>query len=180
MFDLLTYDNEGRPKLTVTVENKQPTLAIFFPQNAIPPSTDYATRDIRNLTPVLDFDSSTSESVYFVGLMPQQYQNNGLKAYLYFTCDATSGDVDWDLSFDKYTSDLDLDSAPVFAHTESSNDNTVSATSGQIITAEFKSISFSESDDIGAGDLFILKVSRDIADTASGDANFIALELRGQ
>jgi hypothetical protein len=179
MFDLLTYDNEGRPKLTVTVENKQPTLVVFFPQNAIPPSTNYATRDIRNLTPVLDFDSSTSESVYFVGLIPQQYQGGGINAYIHFTCDATSGDVDWDLSFDKYTSDLDLDSAPVFLHSVSSDGNNVSSTSGQITTAELK-IGEAKLDSIGAGDLFIVKLSRDIADTASGDANFIALELRGQ
>ncbi|MAK37875.1 MAG: hypothetical protein CMC15_17080 [Flavobacteriaceae bacterium] len=179
MFDLLTYDSEGRPKLTVTVENKKPTLAVFMPQNAIPPSTNYATRDIRNLTPVLDFDSSTSESVYFVGLMPQQYQGNGITAYIYFTCDATSGDVDWDLCFDKYTSDLDIDNAHVFFQTVSSDGNNVSSTSGQITTAQLD-IASSKLDSIGAGDMFILKLSRDIADTASGDANFIALELRGQ
>ncbi|QDP48629.1 MAG: hypothetical protein Unbinned97contig1000_14 [Prokaryotic dsDNA virus sp.] len=177
MFDLLTYDSDGRPKLTVTVENKNPTLVVFFPQNGIPPATNYATRDIRNLTPVLDFDSSTSESIYFVGLMPQQYQGNGLSAYIYFTCDATSGDVDWDLGFDKYTTDLDIDSTHVLTTTSSDN-NTVSSTSGKIITAEVK-IGTSALDGINAGDLFLLKLSRDIADTASGDANFVALELRG-
>ena len=179
MFDLLTYDNEGRPRLTVAVENKTPTLAVFTPQNGFPPTTNYATRDVRGIMPVLDFDSSTSESVYFHGIMPKQYQGNGMTAYIHFTSDATSGDVDWDLSFDAILADgIDLDSAHSFSHTVSSDDNVVSSTSGKVTIATM-SITKQQSDGLVAGDMFLLKLSRDIADTASGDANFLALELRG-
>tara|TARA_R110002020_G_scaffold15801_6_gene56405 strand:- start:2658 stop:3203 length:546 start_codon:yes stop_codon:yes gene_type:complete len=180
MFDLLTYDSDGRPRLTVTVENKTPTLSVFTAQNGIPPTTDYATRDVRGLFPVLDFDNTTSESIYFVGLMPQQYQNNGMTAYVYFTSDATSGDVDWDISFDRLTSaDLDIDGNS-FGDVTSSNNNTVSGTSGVIMIAELKSISAGvKMDNVVAGDMFMVKLTRDIADTSAGDANFLALELRG-
>ena len=180
MFDLLTYDNEGRPRLTVTVENKTPTLAVFTAQNGFPPATNYATRDVRGVIPVLDFDSSTSESVYFHGIMPKQYQGNGMTAHIYFTSDATSGDVDWDLMFDRITSeDVDLDSAHLFPLVNSSDGNNVSGTSGKVTIATM-TISSVYSDNIVAGDMFLLKLSRDISDTASGDANFLALELRGQ
>jgi len=180
MFDLLTYDNEGRPRLTVTVENKTPTLAVFTAQNGIPPASDYATRDVRGVFPVLDFDSSTSESIYFVGLMPQQYQNNGIIAYLYFTSSATSGDVDWDISFDRLTSaDLDIDGNS-FGDITSSDGNNVSGTSGAITIATWSIASGSAMDNVVAGDMFMVKLTRDIADTASGDAQFLALELRGQ
>ena len=180
MFDLLTYDNEGRPRLTVTVENKNPTLAVFTAQNGIPPTTNYATRDVRGIFPVLDFDNTTSESIYFVGLMPQQYQNNGITAYLYFTSDATSGDVDWDISFDRLTSaDLDIDGNS-FGDITSSDGNYVSGTSGAITIATWSISSGSAMDNVVAGDMFMLKLTRDIADTAASDANLLALELRGQ
>ena len=137
MFDLLTYDNEGRPRLTVTIENKNPTLAVFTAQNGIPPATNYATRDVRGLFPVLDFDNTTSESIYFVGVMPQQYQNNGMTAY-------------------------------------------VSGTSGVITIATFSIGNGIASNNLVAGDMFMVKLTRDVADTAAGDANFLSLELRGQ
>tara|TARA_R110000824_G_scaffold41253_11_gene122924 strand:+ start:668 stop:1210 length:543 start_codon:yes stop_codon:yes gene_type:complete len=180
MFDLLTYDNEGRPRLTVTIENKNPTLAVFTAQNGIPPATNYATRDVRGLFPVLDFDNTTSESIYFVGVMPQQYQNNGMTAYVYFTSDATSGNVDWDVSFDRVASaDLDIDGNS-FAFTSSSNDNDVSGTSGVITIATFSIGNGIASNNLVAGDMFMVKLTRDVADTAAGDANFLSLELRGQ
>ena len=180
MFDLITYDNEGRPKISVVVENKTPTLAVFTDQNGIPPSSDYATRDVRGIFPVLDFDNSTSESIYFVGLMPQQYQNNGITGYVYFTSDATSGDVDWDLYFDRLTSaDLDIDGNS-FGVAFSSDDNDVSGTTGVISIATWTLNHGVGMDNIVAGDMFVIKLTRDIGDTAAGDANFLALELRGQ
>jgi len=180
MFDLMTYDSDGRPRLTVVIENKTPTLAVFVAQNGIPPASDYATRDIRGIFPVLDFDNSTSESIYFVGLMPQQYQNNGMTAYLYFTSDATSGDVDWDLSFDRLTSkDLDIDGNS-FGDISSSDNNSVSGTSGGIVIASWTIATGTTMDNVVAGDMFVVKLTRDIADTAASDANFLALELRGQ
>jgi len=179
MFDLMTYDNEGRPRLTVVVENKTPTLAVFTAQNGIPPATNYATRDMRGIFPVLDFDNTTSESTYFVGLMPQQYQNNGVNAHVYFTCDATSGNVDWDISFDRLTTaDLDIDGNS-FGDIVSSDNNTVSGTSGAITLSTTKIATGTKMDNVVAGDMFVLKLTRDIADTAAGDANFLALELRG-
>jgi len=111
--------------------------------------------------------------------MPKQYQGNGMTAYIHFTSDATSGDVDWDLSFDAILAEgIDLDSAHSFSHTVSSDDNVVSSTSGKVTIATM-SITTQQSDGLVAGDMFLLKLSRDIADTASGDANFLALELRG-
>ena len=180
MFDLLTYDNEGRPRLTVTIENKNPTLAVFTAQNGIPPTTNFASRDVQGLFPVLDFDETTSESIYFVGVMPQQYQNNGMTAYIYFTSNATSGDVDWDISFDKLTSaDLDTDGNS-FGDVSSSDGNVVSGTPGVITIGTWSIASGTAMDNVVAGDMFMIKLTRDVADTAGSDANFLSLELRGQ
>ena len=111
--------------------------------------------------------------------MPQQYQNNGITAYLYFTSDATSGDVDWDISFDRLTSaDLDIDGNS-FGDISSSDGNNVSGTSGAITIATWTIAIGTAMDNIVASDMFMLKLTRDIADTAASDANFLALELRG-
>jgi hypothetical protein len=181
MFDLISYDNTGRPRLSVTVENLNPTLAAFFPANAIYPSSNYATKDIRNVYPVLDFDDSTNETIYFVGLMPKQYQGNGIDVNLFFTMtSATSGDVDWKVSFERLAaSDQDIDSDSYSSET-SITDVAVPSVSGEIAVSTITVTSGSSMDNIVAGDMFSLKLTRDAAtDTATGDAELLGVELRG-
>jgi len=181
MFDLITYDDSGRPRLSVTVENLTPTLAFFTASNNFPPTLNYATRDIRNTFPVLDFDDSTDETANFIGLMPQQYRGTDVEVRLfYMMTSATSGDTDWLIYFDRFAAeDADLDS---FSYSDATAvvNQTVPGTSGQIGIVSFTVTSGANMDNVVAGDMFVLKVTRDAsADTASGDAELLGVEIRG-
>jgi|10_taG_2_1085330.scaffolds.fasta_scaffold63559_2 hypothetical protein len=181
MFDLITYDEDGRPRLSVVVENKTPTLAVFVAGNAIFPASNYATRDIRGIYPVLDFDDTTAESIYFVGVMPQQYTGNGLGVYLFFTMtSAVSGDVDWSVKFERLTTfDQDIDSTS-FSSATSVTNTAVPTNAGEIASTSISITSGSNMDNIVAGDMFLLEIIRGAtADTASGDAELLGVEIRG-
>jgi len=181
MFDLLTYDNNGRPRISVTVENLNPTLLFFMPGNAVFPSSNYATQDIRNVYPVLDFDDSTNESIYFVGVMPQQYRGNGFDVRLFFSMtSATSGDVDWSVEFERLTAaDQDIDSDS-YSDATSVLNTSAPTTSGEIAVTTITVTSGSAMDNIVSGDMFAMRLTRGAtADTASGDAEILGIELRG-
>ena len=180
---MLTYDTSGRPRLSVSIANSGGTLAVFVPGNNEPPSTNFATLDLRNYHPVLDFDDGTNESAIFSGVMPNQYQGGGIKVIVHFSMQAaTSGNVDWDVYFERLASggqDTDSDSYTVAP--QSSNDVTVDATSGTITTTEITFADGSQMDAVAAGDLYRIKVTRDaVSDTASGDAELHAVEVREQ
>ena len=181
MFDLLTYDETGRPRLSVTVENLTPTLAVFTAQNAIFPSSSFASKDMRNFYPVLDFDASSNESIYFVGMMPQQYRGTDIEVRLYFTMtSATSGDVDWSVQFERLTSsDQDIDSSS-FSDVTTVVNTAVPGTSGQIAITSITVTKGTNIDNTVSGDMFAVKITRGAtSDTASGDAELLGIELRG-
>jgi hypothetical protein len=156
------------------------TLLVLTPLNNEPPASNYATLDTRNQHPVLDFDAGTNESAVFGGVMPRNYGGNGVTVYLHYAMSiATSGDVDWDVVFERVgdqQQDIDSDG---FASAKSVNDTTVPGTSGLV---DVVSISFSdgaEMDNVAAGESFRVKVTRDAAnDDAAGDAELLFVEIK--
>lgn len=157
------------------------TLLVLLPQNGEPPSSNYATHDTRNLHPVLDFDASTNESIVFSAIMPQHFSGGGVSVLIHFSMSsATSGDVDWDASFERIgdqQQDIDSDS---FDGIRSQNNITVPGTSGLV---DIVDIGFAgpgtDMDGIAAGDGFRLKITRDAtSDTAAGDAELRFVEIR--
>jgi len=78
------------------------SLLIFGPQNSQPSSSNAATRDLRNQHPVLDFDDTTNENAVFATVMPEHYGGGGLTVKIHYSMSsATSGDVDWDVAFER-------------------------------------------------------------------------------
>ncbi|MHC4500358.1 MAG: hypothetical protein ACYS21_14740, partial [Planctomycetota bacterium] len=78
------------------------TLLIFTPLHNEPPASNYATLDIRNQHPVLDFDAATNESAVLTGVMLRNYTGGGITVYLHYAMSsAISGDVDWDVAFER-------------------------------------------------------------------------------
>lgn len=152
------------------------TYAVFTPMTSQPPASAYATLDTRNSIAVLDFDASTEESIFWVGVMPEGASlGSGLKVRIHWLAtSATSGDVKWGAKFEAMTTDLDSDSFD----TETTGTNTTSGTSGIETVTE---ITCTTIDSIAAGGMFRLSIARkaaDGADTMTGDAEIVAVELR--
>lgn len=158
------------------------TLAVLMPQASEPPSSNYATFDVRNGILVLDFDTTTSESVIFRGVLPAHYSGGGLTLNIYWMAtSATSGDVVWGGSIERAQeggTDQDSDS---FATEQLSSAVTTSGTSGIKNKSTITFSSGANMDSLAAGEPFRLKVARkpaDAGDTMTGDAEFTEAHLK--
>lgn len=152
------------------------TLFVFTPTTSQPPASNFATPDTRNSIALLDFDDTTSESAFWVGVVPEGTSlGSGINVIVHWLAStATSGGVAWGVSFEKMTSDLDTDSFD----TEVIGSSTTNGTSG-IETRT--SITITTIDGIASGDMFRFKLSRKTAngaDTMVGDAEVVAVEVR--
>ena len=152
------------------------TLLFFTPRSNHPPATNPATPDERGGVAVLDFDASTNEEATFIGVMPQHYAGGGLTVHLQWAMtSATTGDVDWDIKLQRHT-DILGDS---YAAAQSSDNNTVPGTAGDVDTTSIAFTSGAQMDSVVAGDVFRMSVIRDASsDTATGDAELISVEIR--
>ena len=155
------------------------TLAVFTPLHNETPTSNGATLDTRNAHPVLDFYDGTNESAVFSAIMPQAYDGGGVTVYLHWSAIATSGDVDWDVAWERIgDQQLDVD-GDSFAAVNSQDNNTVPATSGLVDVISVAFTNGADMDSVAVGELFRLKVTRDASsDTATGDAELHAVELR--
>jgi hypothetical protein len=152
------------------------TYAVFTAEHNQPTATAFATLDTRNSIAVLDFDDATDESAVFVSIIPEAASlGSGLKIRLHWMATtATSGNVVWDVSLERMTTDLDSDSFDTIA----SGTAAANGTSGILTVTE---ITLTTIDSVTAGDGYRLKVTRDAnaaGDTMSGDAELVLAEVR--
>ena len=157
------------------------SLLMFTPAAAEFPASNYATFDTRNNHLVLDFDTTTAETVYFKGVMPQHYAGTtGVTVYLHYAAStATSGTIQWSVAFERVSDSIqDIDSDG-FAAVNDTTAATVPGTSGHV---DINSVAFTDGadmDSVTAGDGFRMSVARDVAgDSAAGDAELWAIEIR--
>ena len=157
------------------------TLVVFTPLHNQPPATAYATLDLRNSHPVLDFDAATDEDAVFGGVLPRHYAGGGITVTLYWAAtSATSGDCIWNAAverIDENTLDIDADS---FAAVQA-----VTATAGLTNgTVDYATIAFTagaQMDSLAVGEAFRLKITRDAnaaGDTMTGDAELLRVEVQ--
>lgn len=156
------------------------TLLVFTPLHNEPPSSNAASLDLRNQHPVLDFDASTNEDAVFSGVMPQHYDGGGVTVFLHYAMStATSGDIDWDVAFERIgdqQQDIDSDG---FAAANSGDNTTAPGTSGNVDVVSVAFTDGADMDSVAAGEGFRVKVTRDAAsDTATGDAELRFVEIR--
>ncbi len=189
-FATITADGELTDNRTLTVPDASGTLALletlpaggtktyatFTATDNQPTATAFATLDTRNSIAVLDFDDAATESAVFVGILPEAASlGSGLIVSLrWMATTATSGDVRWSVAWEKSTTDLDSDSFD----TATAATVTTNGTSG-IVTVT--NITCTNIDSLAAGDLFRLRVQRlgaDGADSMTGDAELVAVEIR--
>ena len=154
------------------------TFATFTPRDNQPPATAFATIDTRNSVMVLEFDAATEESSTFVGVIPEAANlASGLLVKIWWMADtATTGNVRWAASFEDTGTDLDADSFDTTVEVTSAG----AATSGIETVAQ---ITVTTIDGLTAGDRFRLRINRKAADatndTMAGDAQLVAVEVRG-
>lgn len=159
------------------------TLVIFTPLHNEPPASNYATLDLRNNHPVLDFDGSTDEEAVFTGVLPRNYAGGGLTVYLHigFTS-AVSGNAYWQAAIERMDdASLDLD-ADSFASFQGAAGNP-NGTSGVMTLVTITFTSGAQMDSLAAGEMFRLKIRRD-ADGSAGtddvatDAELFGVEIK--
>ncbi len=155
------------------------TLLRFHPYNNEPPTSNYATLDLRNNHPVLDFDKDTDESAVFSEIMPRQYSGaTGVTVYIHWSADGvTVNDVIWDVSFERIgDGQLDVD-GDSFAAVNSVTD-TAPGTDGFVTIANVTFTDGADMDSVAVGELFRTKVTRDASDDLDADAELHAVEIK--
>lgn len=156
------------------------TLCTFFPADNEAPSANYATADMRNGHPVLDFDTTTQESAVFTGILPRHYAGGGITVYVHYSMtSAITGTCGWDVAFERIgdaQQDIDADG---FATAKTVIAVTVPGTSGHVDIVNVAHTDGAEIDSIAVGEVFRLRIRRDVAnDTAAGDAELSGVELK--
>ena len=157
------------------------SLLMFTALNNEPPSSNYATIDVRNQHVVLDFDDSTDESAVFKGVMPRNYSGGGITVYIHWSAaGVTTNNVIWDVSFERIgdgQQDVDSDG---FAAVNSVTD-AAPGTDGHVTIANVTFTDGADMDSVAVGELFRLKITRDAdnaSDTMAADAELHAIELK--
>lgn len=155
------------------------TLIAWTPAANEPPATNWATFDVRNGHPVLDFDDTTEEAAIFTGVMPRNYSGGSLTVYFHWAAtSATSGTGAWTVSLERIgDNNLDID-ADSFAAGASASATTVPAAAGTVLITS-ATIAGAGLDSVAVGDAFRIKVSRNVAtDSAVGDLELVAIEVK--
>jgi hypothetical protein len=156
------------------------TLLQFGPLYNEPPTSNYATFDLRNSHPVLDFDDTTQETAIFTAILPRHYSGGGITVYIHWAAtSATSGTGGWDVSFERIgdaQQDIDSDG---FASAQTVTAATVPGTSGHVKITNVAVTDGANMDSIAVGETFRLRIRRDVAnDTAVGDLELVFVELK--
>lgn len=157
------------------------TLLIFTPLHNEPPTANYATFDVRNQHPVLDFDADTNESAVFSAVMPRNYAaTTGVTVYLHYAMSSAEADtVDWDVAFERIgdqQQDIDGDS---FAEVNSVDNTTVPGNTGDVDIINVTFTDGADMDSVAVGEGFRIKVTRDASsDDANGDAELLFVEIK--
>lgn len=156
--------------------------AIFTPPAAEFPASAFAAPGVVNERPVLAFDATTDENVYFTGIAPQGFNATTVTVVItYMMASATTGSVRFQAALESVTDGdaTDLDATTGF-DTDNSAGATVPGTAGHI---DQLSVTMTNADSIAAGDYYRLRIRRDAdgtsgTDDATGDCYVLAVELR--
>jgi len=157
---------------------RQKSLTYFTALNNQPPASNFATLDTRNSIAVLDFDDTTEESAVFVGVIPDNaVTSSGLSVRInWMATTATSGNCRWGVQFERMNTDEDADSFDTATEAHSATNGTAGIPTTTTLTC-------TTIDSLAAGDFFRMKIYRDVSDTTNdtmtGDAELIAVEIRG-
>jgi hypothetical protein len=120
----------------------------------------------------LNYDQSTDETAYFIGVLPQSYAGGTLTANIFWTA-TTTGNVVWNVGALGRVNDEVWDSA--LAAVDAVTDGVTAANDLMVAAVSMATPT------LAAGDLLVLSVVRDAnngSDTLAADAKLIAVELQ--
>jgi hypothetical protein len=157
------------------------TILQFFPRDAEFPVTDFATIDTRNNHPVLDFNDTTVETVFFTGFIPQGASFATSGTALTFVLEstatsATSGNIGWNVALERIVAggiDIDADNFG----TAQPGSAAVSGTSG-IVTEVSVTFTLAQLPSLlAAGDMIRVRVQRNtsVSGDHAGDAELLGV-----
>jgi hypothetical protein len=159
------------------------TILQFFPRDAEFPVTDFATIDTRNNHPVLDFNDTTVETVFFTGFIPQgaSFATSGTALTFVLLSTATSaltGNIGWLVALERIVANgIDIDgddfgtaqpgSAAVIG---GANTGKVTEVSVTFTLAQLPSL-------LAAGDMIRVRVQRNtsVSGDHAGDAELLGV-----
>ena len=159
------------------------TILQFFPRDAEFPSTGFATIDTRNNHPCLDFDDTTTETVFFTGFIPQgaSFATSGTALTFVLLSTATSaltGNIGWLVALERIVANgIDIDgddfgtaqpgSAAVIG---GANTGKVTEVSVTFTLAQLPSL-------LAAGDMIRVRVQRNtsVSGDHAGDAELLGV-----
>jgi hypothetical protein len=157
------------------------SLLSFGPLSAEYPTANYATFDLRNGHPCLDFDAGTDETVYFSNEMPLHYSGLGVTVSVKWSAtSAVSGTTRWQVAWERVTGqDIDSDG---FASTNSAG-GSANATSGIPTYTDIAFTNGAQMDSVVGGDMFRISVRRDAdgtsgTDDMAGDAELLLVSIK--
>lgn len=159
------------------------TRGVYLPEAAEYPSVNFPQLTVVNTTerrPVLAFDAATKESAYWTDVAPQGLTGAITVVLTFLLASATTGSVVWLAALEAIS---DGDAAPNLASAASFDaDNSATvAVPGTAGLLKQVTIAVANADALAAGDYLRLRIARDAAnaaDTAAGDAQLLAVELR--
>lgn len=142
------------------------------------PLTGFATFDLRNGQPVLDFAANATRTAIFSGTLPAAYAGGGLTLdLLWMASAATAGNAVWGAALERRNTDADADS---FAPQQTAT-GTANATSGVMTITSIAFSSGAAMDSIQPNDPYRLQIQRlpgNGSDTMLGDAELVSATLR--
>lgn len=157
------------------------TRAVFTPTSAEFPTSGFASPSVINERPVLAFDATTDENIYWTDIAPAGLSGAITVVVSYIMASATTGAVRFQAAIEAITDGdaTDLDATTSF-DTDNSNGATVPGTAGHI---DQLSITMTNADSLAAGDYYRVRLRRDAdgtsgTDDAAGDCYVVAVELR--
>lgn len=160
------------------------TITSLSPLNAEFKSSTFPavgrTSDASGARPYLGFDATADEAAYFTFIAPQGLTTPISAVATYAMASATSGNVIFDVAVEAITSGdaMDTDSTESLDTVNTAAADAVPATAGN---AKQVSVTLTNNDSIAAGDMVRVRFRRvgsSGSDTATGDANLYALEIR--
>jgi len=156
-------------------------IVTFGPLDNEPPVSGYANLGIRNGRPVLGFSDTTQEAAVFSRIIPHGLNlEGGLSVSLWAAAkNAVTGTIGWDVAFERVetgVTDTDIDS---FGTPKTITPLSVPATSGILTNFNTTFTQGQLPSGLAAGDLFRLRVRRDVAnDTAVDNAELFFVEIK--